>query len=61
MDTAYQPTDRTTPTRYRERAHYDRETVHRILDESLICHLGFVRDGRPVVLQTIHSRIDETL
>ncbi|KQH80958.1 flavin-nucleotide-binding protein [Mycobacterium gordonae] len=61
MNTAYQPTERTTPTRYRERAHYDRETVHRILDESLICHLGFVRDGRPVVLPTIHTRIDETL
>lgn len=61
MDTAYHPTPRTTPTRYRERAHYDRETVHRILDESLICHLGYVSDGRPVVLPTIHTRIDETL
>ena len=29
MQTGYQPTQRTTPTRYRERAHYDRETVHR--------------------------------
>ncbi|MCV7008568.1 MULTISPECIES: pyridoxamine 5'-phosphate oxidase family protein [Mycobacterium] len=61
MDTAYHPTPRTTPTRYRDRAHYDRETVHRILDESLICHLGYVSDGRPVVLPTIHTRIDETL
>ncbi len=57
----YHPTPRTTPTRYRERAHYDYETVHRILDESLVCHLGYVRDGRPVVLPTIHTRIDETL
>lgn len=61
MDTAYHPTPRTSPTRYRERAHYDRETVHRILDESLVCHLGYIRDGRPVVLPTIHTRIDETL
>jgi hypothetical protein len=32
MDTAYQPTARTTPTRYRERAHYDRRAIHAILD-----------------------------
>jgi len=61
MDTAYHPTPRTTPTRYRERARYDRETVHRILDESLICHLAYVKDGLPVVLPTIHTRIGETL
>jgi uncharacterized protein len=61
MVTAYLPTARTTPTRYRERASYDREVVHRILDESLICHLGYVSDGRPVVLPTTHVRRGETL
>lgn len=61
METAYHPTPRTTPTRYRERARYDRETVHRILDEALICHLGYVNAGRPVVLPTTHARLDETL
>jgi len=61
METTYLPTPRTTPTRYRERARYDRETVHRILDEALICHLGYVNAGRPVVLPTTHTRLDETL
>jgi nitroimidazol reductase NimA-like FMN-containing flavoprotein (pyridoxamine 5'-phosphate oxidase superfamily) len=61
MVTAYLPTARTTPTRYRERASYDREVVHRILDESLICHLGYVSDGRPVVLPTTHVRRGEAL
>lgn len=61
METAYRPTARTTPTRYRERARYDRDTVHRILDEALICHLGYVNDSRPVVLPTTHARLDETL
>ena len=61
METAYQRTDRTTPTRYRERARYDRETVHRILDEALICHLGYVSAGRPAVLPTTHARLGETL
>lgn len=61
METAYQPTPRTTPTRYRERVHYDRQTVHDILDESLICHLGYLSAGRPVVLPTTHARLGETL
>jgi len=61
METAYHPTPRTTPTRYRDRARYDRETVHRILDEALICHLGYVNAGSPVVLPTTHARLDETL
>ncbi|RAU92681.1 pyridoxamine 5'-phosphate oxidase family protein [Mycobacterium colombiense] len=61
MDTAYRPTARTTPTRYRDRAHYDRPTVHAILDEALICHLGYLSAGRPVVLPTTHARLDETL
>ncbi|KLO25467.1 flavin-nucleotide-binding protein [Mycolicibacter heraklionensis] len=58
---SYAPTPQTTPTRYRERARYDREVVHRILDEALICHLGYARDGHPVVLPTTHARVDETL
>lgn len=61
MDTAYRPTARTTPTRYRERARYDRHTVHAILDEALICHLGYLNAGRPAVLPTTHARRDETL
>ncbi|GAB4901623.1 pyridoxamine 5'-phosphate oxidase family protein [Mycobacterium avium subsp. hominissuis] len=60
-DADYQPTPRSTPTRYRERARYDRRTVHRILDEALICHLGYLSGGRPVVLPTTHARRGETL
>jgi uncharacterized protein len=58
---AYAPTSRTTPTRYRERARYDRATVHGILDEALICHVGFVGADGPVVLPTTHARLGETL
>jgi uncharacterized protein len=61
VETAYEPTPRTTPTRYRERAHYDRQTVHDILDEALICHLGYLSAGKPVVLPTTHARLGETL
>jgi uncharacterized protein len=61
VDQAYTPTARTVPTRYRERARYDRATVHGILDEALICHVGVVGDGGPVVLPTMHARLGETL
>ncbi|MEV7454243.1 pyridoxamine 5'-phosphate oxidase family protein [Streptomyces nigra] len=58
---AYTPTDRTVPTRSPERASYDKELVHAILDEAYVCHLGFVRDGAPVVLPTLFARVGETL
>ncbi|MEE1790554.1 pyridoxamine 5'-phosphate oxidase family protein [Streptomyces sp. BE308] len=57
----YLPTERTVPTRSKERASYDRKLVHSILDAAYVCHLGFVRDGAPVVLPTLFGRIGERL
>lgn len=59
--TAYPATDRTVPTRSPNRASYDKEVVHAILDEAYVCHLGFVRDGAPVVLPTLFARVGERL
>ena len=58
---SYAATDRTALTRARERGSYDRESVHAILDDGYLCHLGFVRDGAPVVLPTLYARVDERL
>jgi uncharacterized protein len=44
-----------------ERGRYDRETINSILDEALICHVGFVVDGQPFVIPTIHARVDDVL
>ncbi|MEU9225098.1 pyridoxamine 5'-phosphate oxidase family protein [Streptomyces massasporeus] len=60
-DTAYTPSARTVPTRSPDRASYDRDLVHAILDEAYVCHLGFVRDGAPVVLPTLYARVGERL
>jgi uncharacterized protein len=57
----YPPTPRTLPNRHRERARYERETVHGILDEALICHVGYLNAGRTVVLPTTHARLGEVL
>ncbi|MEU9354589.1 pyridoxamine 5'-phosphate oxidase family protein [Streptomyces griseoloalbus] len=59
--TTYPPTERTVPTRSPDRAAYDKELVHAILDEGYVCHLGFVRDGAPVVLPTLYGRVGERL
>jgi nitroimidazol reductase NimA-like FMN-containing flavoprotein (pyridoxamine 5'-phosphate oxidase superfamily) len=55
------PSDRTEVRRLPERAVYDRKTIHAIVDEALICHVGFLADASPVVIPTIHARIDDTL
>ena len=61
MTETYAPTDRTTPTRLRERVGYDRAAVHAALDEAVLCHVGFVVHGLPVVLPQLHARVGETL
>lgn len=60
-DGVYPPSDRTVPTRSKERASWDQELVHSILDEGYVCHLGFLRDGAPVVLPTLYARVGERL
>ncbi len=54
-------TDRTTLRRLPDRGSYDRETANALLDEALICHVGFVMDGQPFVIPTIHARLGRTL
>jgi hypothetical protein len=57
----YQRTERTRLRRLPERAAYDRDTVHAILDEGFICHVGFVLDGQPFVIPTGYVRAADTL
>lgn len=44
-----------------KRGHYDRTTVHAIIDEALVCHVAFAVDGVPTVIPTLHARRDDTL
>lgn len=53
--------ERTRVRRLAERGRYETETIHAILDEALICHVGFVVNGQPVVIPTIHWRDGDTL
>lgn len=56
------PTPRTRVRRIPELGVYEREALHAILDEALICHVAYTADdGDPRVIPTIHARIDDTL
>ena len=59
--TNFTPTDRTTLKRLPKRGQYDHEAVHQILDEAFVCHVGFVADGKPVVIPTAFARIGQEL
>jgi uncharacterized protein len=54
-------TERTTLHRLRERGQTDRADLYAVLDAGLVCHLGVVVDGYPVVLPTGYGRVGETL
>ena len=44
-----------------KRAAYDRVAIDAILDEALVCHLGFVHDGQPFVIPTLHARVGDRI
>jgi nitroimidazol reductase NimA-like FMN-containing flavoprotein (pyridoxamine 5'-phosphate oxidase superfamily) len=45
----------------REKADYDRDTVHEILDSALLASVAFVQEGQPVVVPMLYGREDETI
>jgi nitroimidazol reductase NimA-like FMN-containing flavoprotein (pyridoxamine 5'-phosphate oxidase superfamily) len=60
-DPALSTTQRTTLHRLSERGRTDRSDLYAVLDAGLICHLGVVVDGYPVVLPTGYGRVGHTL
>ena len=60
-DAAFTPTTRTQVRRMPKRGHYDRETVHAILDAGAIAHIGYVIDGQPFVTPTAYWRKGERI
>ena len=56
-----QHTERTTVRRHPERAVYDAEIIHGILDAGIICHVGFLHDGWPFVIPSNYARSNDTI
>lgn len=59
--TVFERTPRNTVRRLPARAAYDREQIYAIVDAAPICHVGFVQEGQPYVIPTIHARLGDTL
>lgn len=60
VDTLAQ-TPRSTLRRRPHRASYDRALIHAILDEALVCHVGFAIEGQPFVVPTTYGRLGDRL
>lgn len=57
----FKKSTKTRINRLPKRGHYDRETIYAILDEALICHVGFVEDGQPYVIPINFARMDDKI
>jgi uncharacterized protein len=57
MPDIFAPTDRTRLVREANRAVYDREVIYKILDEAIVCHVGFAVEGQPFVIPTMFARV----
>jgi len=61
LSTAYEVRKQNKVRQLREKAAYDQETVHKVLDAGLLAHVAFVQDGNPVVVPMLYGRDGETL
>lgn len=50
------PAEAINRARNGKNARYDEKTIHDILDKGLVAHVGFVVDGRPVVMPMAYAR-----
>ncbi|MDO8984507.1 pyridoxamine 5'-phosphate oxidase family protein [Cypionkella sp.] len=53
------PSDRSRARRMHEKAAYDRATIDAILDAMPVAHVGYVKDGAPIVIPTLQWRIGD--
>jgi len=58
---SFAPTERTRVVREPHRGVYDRQEIYKILDEGIVCHVGFASDAQPFVIPTLYGRDGDTL
>ena len=56
-----EPTKRTRVIREPHRGVYERGACDAILDEALVCHIGFSVDGQPYVIPTLFARVGDII
>lgn len=57
----YKITSRNKLRRIPKRGRYERPVIYSIIDEALVCHIGFVMEGQPFVIPTLHARKGDQL
>jgi nitroimidazol reductase NimA-like FMN-containing flavoprotein (pyridoxamine 5'-phosphate oxidase superfamily) len=58
---SFTPTERTRVVREPHRGVYDREEIYKILDEGIVCHVGFTTDAQPFVIPTLYARVGDAI
>lgn len=61
MSNSYEVSKKNKVRQLREKAAYDHDTVHAVLDAGLVAHVAFVQEGNPVVVPMLYGREGETL
>jgi nitroimidazol reductase NimA-like FMN-containing flavoprotein (pyridoxamine 5'-phosphate oxidase superfamily) len=59
--TEFPKTSQSRIKRLPKRGYYDSETIYKILDEALICHVGFVENKQPFIIPINFARVDDTI
>jgi nitroimidazol reductase NimA-like FMN-containing flavoprotein (pyridoxamine 5'-phosphate oxidase superfamily) len=59
--TDFTRTERNRLKRLPKRGQYDRATIYQILDEALICHVGFVDKRQPYVIPINFARVEDSI
>ena len=58
---SFTPTERTRVVREPHRGVYDRQEIYKILDEGIVCHVGFIADAQPFVIPTLYARAGDAI
>jgi len=61
VSNSFPASERTRVVREAIRAVYDRDAIHKFLDEAFVCHVGFVQDSQPFVIPTMFARIADAI
>ena len=61
MPDSFAVSDRTRVVREANRAVYDRDAIYKVLDEGLVCHVGFAAEGQPFVIPTMFARVGDAI
>lgn len=61
MTESFAPTERTRVVREPHRGVYERSEIYKILDEGMVCHVGFTTEAQPFVIPTLYARVGDAI